>query len=186
MRATTILAVALGLTVSAAAASAQAAQAAPPAPQKTTVLSAQPISLILQVYAAEVEHALSPTTTLGVGGTYLPLRNNWDSKYLSGDIKFRYYPDGHALRGFSFGAQAGYTEISERGYSSTPGVPGPLNTSSGPTIGVSLDYNWLLGESRSFYVGLGAGAKRLFITDKGYRDISFAYPTVRLSVGYAY
>jgi hypothetical protein len=50
-----------------------------------------------------------------------------------------------------------------------------------------LDYNWLVGAQKSFYVGLGAGAKRVFISDKDVSDnATVMYPTARISVGWAF
>jgi len=50
-----------------------------------------------------------------------------------------------------------------------------------------LDYNWLLGAQKGFYVGLGAGAKAVFISDKDIADkATVRYPTGRISVGWAF
>ena len=72
-------------------------------------------------------------------------------------------------------------------------VKGTDNTSqttgsaSGPSMGVMLDYNWLLGAQRAFYVGLGVGAKAVFISDKDISDnATVRYPTARISVGWAF
>lgn len=46
--------------------------------------------------------------------------------------------------------------------------------------------NWLLGASKAFYVGLGLGAKRLFVDEKEVADVSGGYPTARVSVGFAF
>ena len=61
---------------------------------KSAVLSIQPISAMLTVWAGEAELALSRSATLGFGGTYWgPDITNGDFNYLSGDVKLRYYPD---------------------------------------------------------------------------------------------
>ena len=150
---------------------------------KSTVLSIQPIDAMLTVYAGEAEMAVSRSVTLGVGGTYWgPDITDGDFRYLSGDVKFRYYPDAKPFQGFSFGGSVGVTHI--KGTDNTSQSSG---SATGPSIGVMLDYNWLVGASKSFYVGLGAGAKRVFISDD---DISGSatvmYPTVRISVGWAF
>ena len=150
---------------------------------KSTVLSIQPIDAMLTVYAGEAEIAMSRSVTLGVGGTYWgPDITDGDFRYLSGDLKFRYYPDAKPFQGFSFGGSVGVTQIK-----GTDNTSQSSASASGPSIGVMLDYNWLVGASRSFYVGLGAGAKRVFISDKDVSDnATVMYPTVRISVGWAF
>ena len=149
---------------------------------KAAVISIQPISAMLTVYAGEVELAMSRSATIGVGGTYWsPDVIDGDFNYLSGDLKIRYYPEGHPFQGFSFGGSVGVTHLSASASSSSSG------SATGPSIGVLLDYNWLLGAEKAFYVGLGLGAKTLFISDKSVADqATLHYPTMRLSVGWAF
>jgi len=148
---------------------------------KAAVISIQPINAMLTVYAGEAELAMSRSTTIGIGGTYWsPDVIDGDFNYLSGDLKVRYYPEGRALQGFSFGGSVGVTHLSATDNSSA-------GSASGPSIGVMLDYNWLLGAEKAFYVGLGLGAKTLFISDKSVADeATLHYPTMRLSVGWAF
>lgn len=149
---------------------------------KAAVISIQPISAMLTVYAGELELAMSRSATIGVGGTYWsPDVIDGDFNYLSGDVKVRYYPEGRAFQGFSFGGSVGVTHLSASANSSSSG------SASGPSIGVMLDYNWLLGAEKAFYIGLGLGAKTLFISDKSVADqATLHYPTMRLSVGWAF
>ncbi len=93
----------------------------------------------------------------------------------------RFYPEGHPLQGFSFGGQVGYTSISDRGTGGSS-----TSTAHGATIGVALDYNWLLGASKAFYVGLGIGAKKIFANSNDIGNATLAYPTARISIGYAF
>ena len=149
---------------------------------KAAVISIQPISAMLTVYSGEVELAMSRSATIGAGATYFsPDVFDGDFNYLSGDVKIRYYPEGRAFQGFSFGGSVGVTHLSASDNNSTGG------SASGPSIGVMLDYNWLLGAEKSFYIGLGLGAKTLFISDKSVADeATLHYPTMRLSVGWAF
>ena len=156
------------------------------APQKSTVISIQPISAMLSVYSAELEHVVAPTLTVGVGGNY------WDwsddvakVRYTSADLKLRYYPEAHPLRGFSFGGQAGFSSLEDTEKDPFGGT-GSKSKASGPTVGIALDYGWLLGASRSFYVGLGLGAKKIFAKADDASNAHLAYPTARISVGYAF
>lgn len=167
-------------TLIAAAAGAQSLTA-----PKTAVISIQPLSAVFGVYSAEFERALAPTVTLGIGGSYWSHSDDVSkTKYTSGDVKVRYYPEAHPFRGFSFGGQAGYTSVSDE---TDYGAAGSDKTSaSGPTLGVALDYSWLLGETKAFYVGLGLGAKKIFASDKDVGNATLAYPTAHISIGYAF
>jgi hypothetical protein len=162
------------------------AQAAPrlATPPRTNVLSVQPLSGVFTLYAGEFEHAVSPTTSLGVGSTYLQLDGDGDVdkvSYLSGDVKVRYYPAGEALEGFSFGGSLGLTHVAARDTTAQE------EATTGASIGTLLEYGWLLGETKRFYVGMGVGAKALLIGEKSFsHDVTLRYPTVRLSVGWAF
>ena len=150
---------------------------------KQQVLSVQPLSAMLTVYAGEFERALSPSMTLGVGATYWGVdEDDADASYLSGDLKLRYYPSGRALAGFSFGGSVGMTRVADE-----DDTDGTTSSATGPTIGTMIEYSWLLNAQRSFYIGLGAGVKALFIDeDEVDEDLTLRYPTVRFSVGWAF
>jgi hypothetical protein len=157
-----------------------------PTAPKTTVISFQPLNAMFSVYAAEIEHAIGSSVTLGVGGSYWSNSDDVsDTKYSSGDLKLRYYPEAHPLQGFSFGGQVGYTSVSDRSNDSFGGA-NTKSTAHGATIGVALDYNWLLGASKAFYVGLGLGAKKIFANTNDIGNATLAYPTARVSIGYAF
>jgi hypothetical protein len=175
----TSVAILLGLTT--LTATSLSAQTTP----KTTVLSFQPLNAMFSVYSAEIEHAVAPSVTLGVGGSYWSSNDDLgDTKYSSGDLKVRFYPEGHPLQGFSFGGQVGYTSISDN---TSDGFGGNTkSTAHGATIGVALDYNWLLGASKAFYVGLGLGAKKIFANSNDIGNATLAYPTARVSIGYGF
>ena len=154
-------------------------------PPKRTVISFQPLNAMFSVYTAEIEHAVSTSVTLGVGGSYWSYNDDiGDTKYTSGDVKVRFYPEGHPLQGFSFGGQVGYTSVSDNTTDTFGGSS--KSTSNGPTLGVALDYNWLLGASKATYVGLGVGAKKIFANSDDLGDATLTYPTLRISIGYAF
>lgn len=147
------------------------------------VLSVQPLGAVFGVFAGEYERAAGASVTWGIGATY------WGSgfsgggaRYTSAEFKLRAYPNGVALNGFSVGGAVGYTSISGNGnsYSSA-------STIGGPTFGVLLEYQWLLGPKKEWTFALGAGAKALFINDSNTSiDFIGKYPTARVSVGYAW
>jgi hypothetical protein len=180
MRLTSVVILTALTTLAATSLSAQAATA-----PKRTVISFQPLNAIFSVYSAEIEHAVSSSATIGVGGSYWSYNDDLgDTKYTSGDVKVRFYPEGHPLQGFSFGGQVGYTSVSDNTSDSFGGSS--KSTAHGATIGVALDYNWLLGASKATYVGLGVGAKKIFANSNDIGDATLAYPTARISIGYAF
>lgn len=164
----------------------QPAGVAIPTP-KNQVLSVQPINVVLTIYTAEYERKMGNATTLGFGGTYWNDSGDGDDlTYASADVKLRYYPNAKVFQGFSFGVQGGVTHLSETLTSDFTGGTEEKNSATGPSFGVALDYGWLLGATRSFYVGLGVGAKAVFIDENDFNDATVRYPTARVSVGYAF
>lgn len=134
-----------------------------PQRDKVDVLSANPFLLIAAWFNVEWEHQYSPTGTAGVRVSRVDIDND---AYFSGRAFWRYYPNG-AFEGFYFGLDGGVTDLKESDTHHT--VMG---------LGFELGYDWLLGDQRTFYVSLGAGADRLFGGDLG--GASTVMPTVRL------
>lgn len=158
------------------------AQVAPGGSSPGQVISIQPLSAMLTVYAGEFERRLTPSVTIGIGGTYWNAGDD-EFTYTSGDVKLRYYPSAQALQGFAFGGSVGLTSVEANDENTQDS-----GSASGPNIGVLLEYSWLLGERRNFFVGLGAGAKALLISDDEFSDdsVTLRYPTARISVGFAF
>lgn len=137
----------------------------------------------MTVYSGEFERAATKAVTWGVGATHWNAGDPGDeASYTSGDLKLRYYASGAALHGFSFGVSAGFSNV---GVKTTTGID---ETHSGPSAGVLIEYQWLMGMKKNFAVALGAGAKRLMISESNVSSGSFTagYPTARVSVGYAF
>lgn len=171
--------------LSLALSSAAAAQSAP-----RQVLSINPVGAVFGVYMGEFERSITPNATAGLSATYWDTgftdsESSGELSYTTVDARLRYYPGAARLEGFSIGGSVGYTGLSgslttvdgrETGHVSTVGA------------GVSLDYNWLLGARDQVMVGTGIGAKRLFIVGEEVEDddVTLAYPTLRLVVGYAF
>lgn len=177
------LVLAAALVALPAAARAQAAE--PAAVTRPQVLSIQPLGIPALFFSGEYERAVSPNATIGVGGSYF---GPDELSYTSMDVKARFYPTV-ALKGFAIGATAGYTRVSES-YSDEFCDPAVQDcedvTRSGATVGVQLDYQWLLGKQSKYAVALGAGMKRIFVNNDEFDDFSAFYPTVRASFGIAY
>jgi hypothetical protein len=152
-----IFAAAAGL-LCAAPALAQDAPAAPaPAPYRTLV-TANPIGLLADYYNVEVERALSTVTSVSLA---FERSTADDDNVTAGDVRFRYYPQARVFSGIALGASIGYGKFNED-LDDGEFEPGDDDDSmEGPTIGLEVDYSWLLGRDRRLYVGLGLGARRL-------------------------
>ena len=174
-----------------AAPSLAAAQARPAAPASSDEyvqsVAANILAFPFGLFSAEYEHALVwPGFSFGVGGSILAegdTRDRWVS------AKLLYYPEERAFRGFSVGVTAGV-------HSARPGEdcdfftdsctvePGDRQTA--PTLGVLVNYDWLLGRTRRFRIGTGIGAKRV-LKDVDSRDpLEQVYPDGRFVVGIAF
>ena len=140
-----------------------------------TLISINPLGLPFKWISAEVERKASQTITVGASVSYSDFFG--DASYTSFDAKFRVYPNEEAFRGFALGLSAGITRASEE-FSDSDG-----RSETAPSLGVTADYNWILGKSNRFLVGTGVGAKRLFGDKDNFNDVNFAYPTFRFQVG---
>ena len=137
------------------------------------VLSANPFLLLWEWTNVEYERKITPTGTVGLAGSWISL-DEGDEEYKSLNAFYRYYPQGAALDGFYLGGRAGVHQVSDID---------DEGTAFG--LGIELGYNWLLGQNRNFYIGLGVGAIRLFGADL--EDDSATIPTIRLvNVGWAF
>lgn len=138
-----------------------------------------PVLIPFNIYNGEYEHVLSRSATLGLAGTYYG-DNGVD--YYTAEVKGRYYPQEHAPDGFSLAGSVGITRVSGDVFDYSNGYRRTVSTY--PTVGVELDYNWLLGPTRRFAIGTGIGAKRLLGShDNG---TSGGLPTARVAVGVAF
>jgi hypothetical protein len=144
------------------------------APVATThVISAHPFLLLWEWANIEYERKISPTGSLGAAGSWLTV-DDGDTTYRSLAGFYRYYPQGAALSGFYIGGRFGIHH-------------GDGKDDSGHVFGLGIDvgYGWLLGAKRTFYVGLGIGATRLFGGDLD--EGSLTLPSIRLlNVGFSF
>ncbi len=139
---------------------------------RTNLVSSNPIGLLFQWYNGEYEHSLQSTTSLAVAATRFDVD---DFNYNAVDGIVRYYPGGHAIRGFSVGASAGFIYVSEDNCTD-------CENGTGATVGVRGDYVWILGRDQRFAAAAGIGAKRVFASNVG----SAGLPIARLSIGWAW
>jgi hypothetical protein len=138
-------------------------------PARTQVISANPFGLLLELFNAEYERVVGTSSTAGVGGSSYFGTND---AYVNADIFWRFYPQGTPFHGWAFGVKAGITNVGDEG----------------TYFGAGFDVNrsWLLGQQENFYVGVGFGLKRMYISSDESFDLKYI-PTFRIiNVGVAF
>ncbi len=145
------------------------------------VVTVNPLGIMFGLVSGEWERPRTETTSIGVAASFYSASSL--SNYLSAEAKYRFYPQGRAMHGFSIGGAGGITAVTQS-CGQFSGFGCEANNLYGLTIGLGLDYQWFMGEVDRFAVAVGLGAKRLFVSGD-ILDGSTAYPTLRLSVGYA-
>jgi hypothetical protein len=181
-----IAAVAAAALVSAAPARAQTDTV----PAHQQVISANPLGLLFGYYNAEYERAINSTVTAGVAGAYFSPDND---ALATIEAKFRYYPQARPLSGFSIGGSLGYGQVTdEQDFDEfivdSPAQQDDATTSSAFIVGVELNYNWLVGRDRRFFIGTGIGARRLIGSDvDNESDLPVVIPSIRLvNIGFTF
>lgn len=174
-RAVPALILTLGLLIPAAALRAQGSTQ----PYKS-VLTLNPLGIPFEYISGEYERVVSGLVTGGLTFSYLGLS---DDSYLTWEGKLRFYPNEEAPKGFSIGLSAGITRLEGERFDGTSNVDDDIIR---PTIGVIIDYNWLLGRNKRFLVGAGVGGKRILGPDHDWVDLNVGYPTARFQVGFLF
>jgi hypothetical protein len=156
-------------------------------PVQANVLSINPFGFLFEWYNIEYEHVFSSTASWSVGVGHIDIGDdddNDETSYTSADVKLRYYPSAEGPSKFSAGIAFGYSRVTDE----DPGTGGVVKDEfDALSVGIDLGYSWLLGRTRQFFIGTGIGAKRLFpIGEDDDDDETFGYPTIRLSIGYAF
>jgi hypothetical protein len=162
----------------ASTAGAQAAPAPRPAPRPVTqTASTNPLATPFGFLSAEYERALGRHGfAVGVGalssfGEDPQAPNDGGSDvFRSAQLKLKFYPRQEGLRGFAIGITAGVAHERQLAHGFTQydafgNVTFQERVTSArtaPTIGTTVDYNFFLGRSQRFLVGLGLGARRAF------------------------
>jgi hypothetical protein len=144
----------------------------------TSYIGINPLGIPFDIFSVEVETGIAQGMTLGGSASHTELD---DKRYSSGDFKFRYYPSEIVLKGFSIGASAGLLRYSDI-------VNGQRQTIDSPTLGLLLDYNWMLGASHRFIIGTGVAAKRILAgsEDRAKVDLERQQFTARFTIGVAF
>lgn len=160
------------------------AQSDPVVPRQN-VLSTNPILFVFGWYTLEYERQLGAGTTIALGGSYFEYDDDdsGDEDYATADLKLRYYPNERVFRGFSIGASVGVARVDEV----VDFFSGEQRSVTAPTVGLAMDYGWLIGRRDNVHIDLGIGARRAFYGDEDDSDIELeVLPYLRLSVGLAW
>jgi len=153
-----------------------------PIPYRTYV-AVNPLGIPFNIAAAEIESAVASGITLGGAASYTALSHD---RYTTFDAKFRYYPSEVVLQGLAIGASLGHSRYSTLVGSATGDVRSGMDYN---TIGLLVDYNFLLGARKRFLLGTGVGAKRILGGNDDERDrlgLSNPLLTVRFVLGLAF
>ncbi|MEP6778872.1 MAG: hypothetical protein ABJC26_03215 [Gemmatimonadaceae bacterium] len=151
--------------------------------------TANPFFLLAGWVTAEYEQRVNPSVTLGGAFNHQPFG---DDRYTDFDFKGRLYATEHAMRGFSIGMSVGVSSIRIENsnyfcdYPNTTGCAPPKKTVTSPSLGVELNYQWLLGGARHTAVAIGFGGKRYLASDETLAGSNKVIPTFRLGLGYAF
>ena len=143
------------------------------------IVSISPISLVFGIIGAEYERRIDASSALAGSVNYL--RQSGVS-YLSGEAKYRYYPQEKALEGFAVGLTTGLSRIGTYG-DNFGDFDGENESGTAASLGFALDYQWLLGRRKNFAITLGTGARRLFFIGTEVDGASLTLPTARISIG---
>ncbi|MDB4908655.1 MAG: hypothetical protein JWO05_3439 [Gemmatimonadetes bacterium] len=179
----TLIGAALALAVIPAMARAQL-----PAPTQpyASELSIDPFGIPFGYLDVEGNTSVGGGATIGLAFSHYSPASS-DDPFTNVDFKLRYFPNELPFKGFSVGLTGGWTK--QRGDEYNGNFTTSTKTSvSSPTLGVIVDYDWLLGARKRFAVGLGIGAKRLFAS-KVERDrirLDAAAGIFRFQLGYAF
>jgi len=169
--------VAFGAVVRPVSAQATNTSARVPIPY-TSYISINPLGIPFDIFSVEAESGIAQGMTLGGSASHTEIDNQ---RWSSADFKFRYYPSEIVLKGFSIGASAGLLRYSDI-------INDVRQTIDTPTLGLLLDYNWMLGGTHRFIVGTGLAAKRILAGsgDRAKVDLDRAQLSARFTVGVAF
>jgi hypothetical protein len=147
---------------------------------RRTAFAINPLGIPFEIVSVELESAVHDAFTIAGNFSYFSPDEFTRSSF---EVKGRLYPNERAPGGFSVGFGLG--GVNTRENISIGGVDTKQDKTY-PSIGVYVDYNWLLGKNNRFYVGTGVGAKRILGDRDDFDDAPFVYGTARFLIGVAF
>lgn len=157
-----------------------AAQPTAVANKRTNLFAINPLGIPFEIVSIEYEGALHNAFTLAGNFSYFSPDEYTRSSF---EVKGRLYPNERAPGGFSVGFGLGAVNTRENVALEGGEV---RQDKTYPSIGVYVDYNWLLGRSGRFLVGGGVGAKRILGEEDDFHEAPFVYGTARFLIGVAF
>ncbi|MEO7521382.1 MAG: hypothetical protein ABIW79_06150 [Gemmatimonas sp.] len=171
---------------------AQAASGASTAVGPSRLISTNPFLPLFGFFSAEYEQRLKDNVAFAISGSH----TEYDALYTHLDAKVRLYPNEKALEGFGLASSLGIAWVKRDDCDSRIDFDCAPTSQGGeqarrrfttPTFAIELDYQWLLGRTKSTAITVGFGAKRyLGGNDRDYIGIERVLPTGRLSIGYGF
>jgi len=147
---------------------------------RTHVFAINPLGIPFEIVSVEVEQAFQSAFSIAGNFSYFSPSDYTRSSF---EVKGRLYPNEEAPRSFAVGLGVGLVNTREH---VTDNATETLRRKTSPSIGVYVDYNWLLGRSERFYVGTGLGAKRILGDSDEFDKAPFVYGTARFLIGVAF
>ena len=144
---------------------------------RRSAFAINPLGIPLEIVSVEFEGALHDAFTLAGNFSYFSPDDYTRSSF---EVKGRLYPNEQAPRAFSVGLGLG--GVNTRENVEVDGVT-ERRDETYPSIGVYVDYNWLLGKRSRFFVGAGVGAKRILGDDDEFDEAPVVYGTARFLFG---
>ena len=152
----------------------------PAAASRSRVFAVNPLGIPFETVSVEFENAITGAFTLAGNFSYFSID---DFTRTSFEVKGRLYPNELAPRGFAVALGLGGANTRENIELETGRT---RVDKTHPSIGVYVDYNWLLGRNDRFFVGTGIGAKRILGDADEFDDAPFVYGTARFMIGVAF
>jgi hypothetical protein len=147
---------------------------------KSFMLSVNPLGLLYGGLAGEAEKRLNAKNTVAAAINYW---GAYGANYTSVDFKYRIYQNPtNEFRGLSYGPMVGFQRI---GVVLCDVEFGEACSSTGLTLGGTVDYVLPFGEEERWAAAFGAGVK----TSIGMKELSgvtFTYPFIRVGIGYSF
>lgn len=154
-------------------------------PDRRTVFTINPIATVAGFVTGDIERKLSPSVSLGAGGSATLIDEF--NRYSALEAKIRYYPNERALEGIAVAATVGVATARGDGYDNNTNLFVINQRVTRATFGTELSYQWLLGPRQRFATVIGIGAKRSLGSRTYVEPFDNAFvPTARANIGFAF
>ncbi len=144
------------------------------------LLTTNPFLFLFNWYNIEYELKVARHSTVGFAGSYVTFDDGRET-YAGGSLLYRYYASGKAPGGFYLGGRLGMFGVEIEN-----SITHDSEKENTYGFGIDVGYTWLLGDTRSFAISMGAGAIRYFGGDLA-DDAKAGMPIIRLvNIGFRF